>query len=70
MLLKPSSLCQLNLLKISCMWRHPEEKKEKKKPMAFSFLSYLKDLLLYSPCTTMDELLMKVSVQMAAATSY
>lgn len=55
------------------MWRHPEEKSKKKKyskkTMTFSFFSYLKDFLLYTPPTTMGEWLNQVSIQMEATTS-
>lgn len=49
--------------------RGKKGKENSKKMMASSIPSYLEDLLLYTPCRTMDGLWMEVSVQMAAATS-
>lgn len=63
----PNSLCQLNLLNIPCRWRHPGKEQKRlqkdggterkfwdKCPDSFSFLSFLRDLLLlYTPSTTM-----------------
>lgn len=80
----PNSLCQLNLLNIPCRWRHPGKEQKRlqkdggterkfwdKCPDSFSFLSFLRDLLLlYTPSTTMARSLFKVNIRTEAATRY